>query len=424
MTAILFGTFLVLLVIGVPIAFAIAVAGVAVLLAGDVNLLIVVQRMFASTDSFPLVAVPFFILAGDLLARGAMSQTLVSFAESLLGRIRGGLSAVAVAAGMFFAAISGSGAATTAAVGATLIPELKKRNYDESSSAALVAASGCIGVVIPPSVPMVLYAVIASQSVTQLFSNGFFPGVCMGIMLIAIALVQAHKRHYPRGEKLSPKETALNILKTFVRAIWAILMPVIILGGIFSGKFTPSESAAVAVIYAAVISFVIYRDMTLKELGKILLGSARTSAVIMIIIACSGVFGWVLANWKIPSQIAEAVLSVSDNKYILLLLIAIIVLIAGVFMETSSAVILLTPVFLPLVNALGVSLVHFGIIFTIGISIGMITPPVAINLFVASSTTGLPIERISKSVIPYLLGLIVVFLLYIYLPLFIPGLVV
>jgi len=424
MTAILFLTFLVLLVLGVPIAFAIAVAGVAVLLAGDVNLLIVVQRMFASTDSFPLVAVPFFILAGDLLARGAMSQTLVSFAESLLGRIRGGLSAVAVAAGMFFAAISGSGAATTAAVGATLIPELKKRGYDESSSAALVAASGCIGVVIPPSVPMVLYAVIAGPSVTQLFSNGFLPGVCMGVVLISIALVQAHRRHYPKGEKRSFQDTLRHIGRTFLRAIWAILMPLIILGGIFSGKFTPSESAAVAVLYAALISFVIYRDMTLKELGQILLGSARTSAIIMIIIACSGVFGWVLANWNIPSQIAQAVLSVSDNKYILLLLIAIIVLIAGVFMETSSAVILLTPVFLPLVEALGVSLVHFGILFTIGISIGMITPPVAINLFVASSTTGLPIEKISKSVVPYLLGLIVVFLLYVYLPLFLPGLVV
>ena len=408
MTAILFLTFLVLLVLGVPIAFAIAVAGAAVLLAGDVNLLIVVQRMFASTDSFPLVAVPFFILAGDLLARGAMSQTLVSFAESLLGRIRGGLSAVA----------------TTAAVGATLIPELKKRGYDESSSAALVAASGCIGVVIPPSVPMVLYAVIAGPSVTQLFSNGFLPGIAMGVVLIAIALYQAHKRHYPRGEKRSPKDTLVNILKTFARAIGAILMPLIILGGIFSGKFTPSESAAVAVIYAALISFVIYRDMSLKELGQIILGSARTSSVIMIIIACSGIFGWALANWKIPEHIATGVLSISDNKYVLLLLIALIVLVAGVFMETSSAVILLTPVFLPLVNALGVSLVHFGIIFTIGISIGMITPPVAINLFVASSTTGLPIEKISKSVVPYLVGLILVFLLYTYLPLFIPALVV
>lgn len=419
MTGLLFITFLILLLIGVPIAFAIAVSGSVVLLSGGVNPLIVVQRMFAATDSFSLVAVPFFILAGDLLARGSMSRTLVAFAESILGRIRGGLSAVAVAAGMFFAAISGSGAATTAAVGATLIPELKKRDYDEASSAALVAASGCIGVVIPPSVPMVLYAVIAEQSVTQLFSNGFFPGLLMGGILIAIALHQAHVRNYPKGAEFSLR----NVWATFRKAIWAILMPAIILGGIFSGQFTPSEASAVAVIYAAVISFLIYRDMTLKELANIILGSAKTSAVIMIIIACSGVFGWVLANWKIPEQMAQAVLSVSSNKYVILFLIAVIVLIAGIFMETSSAVILLTPVFLPLVKALGVDLVHFGLIFTIGISIGMITPPVAINLFVASSTTGLPIEKISKSVIPYLLGLIAVFLLYVYLPLFLPGLI-
>lgn len=420
MTALLFITFLILLIIGVPIAFAIATAGVVVLLAGDVNLLIVVQRMFASTDSFPLVAVPFFILAGDLLARGSMSRTLVEFAESILGRIRGGLSAVSVVAGMFFAAISGSGAATTAAVGATLIPELKKRGYEEAPSAALIAAAGCIGVVIPPSVPMVLYAVIADQSVTQLFSNGFLPGVLMGGMLIAISLYQAYKKNYPKGVAFSWH----NVWVTFRKAIWAILMPVIILGGIFSGYFTPSEAAAVAVIYAAIISFVIYRDMSLKELAQIVLGSAKTSAVIMIIIACSGVFGWVLANWKIPEQVAQAVLSVSSNTYVIMFLISIIVLIAGVFMETSSAVILLTPVFLPLVSALGINLVHFGLIFTIGISIGMITPPVAINLFVASSTTGLPIEKISKSVIPYLLGLIAVFLLYVYLPMFIPAIII
>ena len=420
MTAILFITFLVLLALGVPIAFAVAAAGVAVLLAGGVDLLIVVQRMFASTDSFSLVAVPYFILAGDLLARGSMSKSLVEFAESILGRIRGGLSAVSVVAGMFFAAISGSGAATTAAVGAALIPELKKRQYEVASSAALIAAAGCIGVVIPPSVPMVLYAVIAEQNITKLFSNGFFPGVLMGGVLIAISLWQAYKKNYPKGAVFSWK----NVLHTFARAFLAILMPAIILGGIFSGKFTPSEAAAVAVIYAAFISFVVYRDMTLKELAGIILGSAKTSAVIMIIIACSGVFGWVLANWRIPEQVAQAVLSVSNNRYVILFLISVIILIAGVFMETSSAVILLTPVFLPLVKALGISLVHFGLIFTIGISIGMITPPVAINLFVASSTTGLSIEKISKSVIPYLLGLIVVFLLYVYLPILIPSLII
>ncbi|NLM44519.1 MAG: TRAP transporter large permease subunit, partial [Clostridiales bacterium] len=213
-----------------------------------------------------------------------------------------------------------------------------------------------------------------------------------------------------------------NLWATFKQSIWGLLMPLIILGGIFSGYFTPSEAAAVAVVYSMIVSMFVYRDLTLKELGKIMLGSAKTSAIIMIIIACSGVFGWVLANWKIPEAVAQAILSISSNKYIVLFLIAIIILIAGIFMETSSAVILLTPVFLPLMRALGVDLVHFGVIFTVGISIGMITPPVAINLFVGSSITGIPIEQIAKAVWPYLLGLIVAFLLYIYMPLFISAL--
>lgn len=419
MTALLFVVFLLLLVIGVPIAFAVALAAISVLVAGDVNLLIVVQRMFAATDSFPLVAVPFFILAGDLLAKGTVSQKLVALAEAFLGRVRGGLSAVSVASGMFFAAISGSGAATTAAVGATLIPELKKRGYEESSAAALIAAAGCIGVVIPPSVPMVLYAVIADQSVTRLFTNGFLPGILMGAVLIGTSLYQANKRQYPKGVAFSFK----NVLTCLKSSIWGLMMPVIILGGIFSGYFTPSEAAAVAVIYSAIVSLFIYRDMTLKDIGKIMLGSAKTSSVIMIIIACSGVFGWVLANWKIPEQVANGVLAISSNTYVIMFLISVIVLIAGIFMETSSAVILLTPVFLPLIKALGIDLVHFGIIFTVGISIGMITPPVAINLFVASSITSLPIEKISKSVIPYLLGLIAIFLCYVYLPMLIPALI-
>lgn len=419
MSALLFSVFIIGLLIGIPIAFAIAIAAVTVLINGNVNLLIVIQRLFAATDSFPLTAVPFFILAGDLLARGAISQKLVNFAESLLGRLKGGLSVVSVIAGMFFAAISGSGAATTAAVGATLIPELKKRGYKEDSSTALIASAGCIGVVIPPSVPMVLYAVIADQSVTQLFKNGFFPGVLMGGILIAISLRQAYKYNYPEGTAFSWK----NLWKTFKQSIWGLMMPLIILGGIFSGYFTPSEAAAVAVVYSMLVSLFIYRDITLKELGRIALGSAKTSSIIMIIIACSGVFGWVLANWKIPEAVAQGILSISTNRYVILFLIAIIILIAGVFMETSSAVILLTPVFLPLVRALGVDLVHFGVIFTVGISIGMITPPVSINLFVGSSITGIPIEQIAKAVWPYLLGLIVVFLLYIYLPLFIPALI-
>lgn len=418
MAALLFISFILLLLLGVPVAFSIAISALLVLMKGDVQLLMIVQRMFTAADSFSLIAVPFFILAGDLMSKGTVSKVLVEFAEACLGMIKGGLSIVSVLAGMFFAAISGSGAATTAAVGATLIPELKKRGYDEGRSAALIAAAGTIGVVIPPSVPMVLYAVIAEVSVNTLFKNGFVPGVLMGLILIIISLYEAKKFNYPRGTRFSIK----NVIKTFFKAIWGILMPVIILGGIFSGYFTPSEAADVAVIYAVLVSVFLYRDLGPKELFNLMKGSAKTSAVIMIIISCSGPFSWVLANWKIPEAISGAVLGVSSNPYIIMFLIAIIVLIAGVFMETSSAIIILTPVFLPLIKAMGISLIHFGIVFVVGIAIGMITPPVAINLFVASGITGLPIEKIAKAVIPYLFGLIVVFFLILYVPMLVPGL--
>ncbi len=419
MAAVLFISFAVLLLLGVPVGFTIAIAAFITLVVGDVPALMMVQRIFTAQDSFSLIAVPFFILAGDLMSKGAVSKVLVEFAESLLGWIRGGLTIVSVLAGMFFAAISGSGAATTAAVGATLIPELEKRGYHVDKSAALIAAAGTIGVVIPPSVPMVLYAVIAEQSVNTLFRNGFIPGITMGVILIVIALVEARKLNYPKGTPLSVK----NVLRTFLHAVWGILMPLIILGGIFSGYFTPSEAADVAVIYSILIGFFVYRDLTPKGLMEIMKNSAKTSSVIMLIIGFSGPFGWVLANWKIPEMISKAVLSVSSNTYIILFLIGLIILVAGVFMETSSAIILLTPVFLPLVKAMGVNLVHFGVVFAVGLAIGMITPPVAINLFVASGITGLPMTKISKAIIPYLIGLIVVFFVILYAPLAFPGLI-
>ena len=419
MAAVLFISFAILLLLGVPVGFTIAIAAFITLVAGDVPALMMVQRIFTAQDSFSLIAVPFFILAGDLMSKGAVSKVLVEFAESLLGWIRGGLTIVSVLAGMFFAAISGSGAATTAAVGATLIPELDKRGYHVDKSAALIAAAGTIGVVIPPSVPMVLYAVIAEQSVNTLFRNGFIPGITMGVILIVIALVEARKLNYPKGTPLSVK----NVLRTFLHAVWGILMPLIILGGIFSGYFTPSEAADVAVIYSILIGFFVYRDLTPKGLMEIMKNSAKTSSVIMLIIGFSGPFGWVLANWKIPEMISKAVLSVSSNTYIILFLIGLIILVAGVFMETSSAIILLTPVFLPLVKAMGVNLVHFGVVFAVGLAIGMITPPVAINLFVASGITGLPMTKISKAIIPYLIGLIVVFFVILYAPLAFPGLI-
>lgn len=420
MIVILFGTFALLLLLGIPIAISIGLTVLFILLSQDISLIVIPQRMFAGVDSFPLVAVPFFILAGDLMARGKTSEKLVQFADSILGFLKGGLWVVAVLASMFFAAISGSGAATTAAVGTPLIPELSKKKYEPAYSAALIAAGGCIGVVIPPSVPMVLYAVIADQSVARLFLNGFVPGALMGLVLISIALSIASRNNYPRGSRFSLK----NIGKTFFEAIWGLLTPVIILGGIFSGFFTPSEAAVIAVDYALLVSLFVYRDMGWRDFMQTFIKSAITMSVVMFVIAASSALCWVLANWQIPSQIAAAILSFSSNKFILMLLISIVILISGVFMETASALIILTPVFLPLVTELGVNLVHFGLIIVIGLAIGMITPPVAINLYVASTVSGLPIEKISKAVIPFLIGLIVVLLMIVYVPLIFKGIIV
>jgi len=328
MTLILFLTFAFFLLIGVPVAIAIGLSSMIAISKEGIPLVLLTQRMFAGTDSFPLVAVPFFILAGDLLAKGKVSEKLVEFADSLFGFVKGGLSIVSILASMFFAAISGSGAATTAAVGTTLVPELKKKGYDEASSASLIAAAGTIGVVIPPSVPMVLYAVIADQSVSRLFLNGFIPGVMMGLMLIILAIREAYKKNYPTGAKL----TLRNIVKTFKDAIWGLMTPIIILGGIFSGYFTPSEAAVIAVNYAFIVSIFVYRDMKLKDVFEIICKSAITMSVVMFIIATSSILSWVLANWNIPSIIAKGVLAISSNKYVILFLISVVILITGVVM--------------------------------------------------------------------------------------------
>ncbi|MFP4068183.1 MAG: TRAP transporter large permease [Spirochaetaceae bacterium] len=419
MGLLLLGTFLLFLLLGVPVAVGIGLASMIALIRGDLSLMVIAQRMFAGTDSFALIAVPFFILAGDILAQGKVSEKLVEFADAVLGFLKGGLSVVAVLAGMFFAAISGSGAATTAAVGTTLVPELKRKGYEEASSASLIAASGTIGVVIPPSVPMIIYAVIADQSVARLFLNGFIPGAVMGVTLIGIAVRQAVKRNYPRGARLRLG----NIVRTFFDALWGLLTPVIILGGIFSSYFTPSEAAVIAVNYSLLVSLFVYRDLTLRDVYRIMVRSLMTMSVIMFIIATSAVLSWVLANWSIPRIIAAAVLSLSSDPYVIMFLVAAIIVVTGVFVETASALIILTPVFLPLMHHLEVSLVHFGMVIVVGLAIGMITPPVAINLYVASSITGLSIERITRAIVPYLLGLLLVLLLMVYVPLFVPGII-
>ena len=413
MSLILLAFFLVFLLMGMPVAIVIGGSTMSALFLQGTPLMAVPQQMFAGMNSFALVAVPMFVLAGDIMAQGQISKRLVEFADSLFGFLKGGLSIVSVLAGMFFAAISGSGAATTGAVGASLVPELKRKGYDPAAAVSLIAASGTIGVVIPPSVPMIIYAVIAQESVAELFLNGFIPGVAMGIGLMIIALIQGHRRAYPRGTALSPR----TIARTFLSASWGLMAPVIILGGIFSGVFTPSEAAVVAVNYAILVSFFIYRDLTLAGLYRLMIRAGVTTAVIMFVIAASSVLSWALSSWQVPNAIASTVLSVSDNAAVLLFLMLCLILLTGVFLETASALIILTPILLPLAVQLGISPIHFGVIIVVGLAIGMVTPPVAINLFVASSISGLPIERVAKAVLPYLATLIVVLLAVAYVPL-------
>lgn len=413
MSLLLFGIFAGLMVIGVPVAIAIGAGTLVAVWASGVPVLVVPQQMFSGVNSFALVAVPMFILAGDIMAAGKISARLVQLADALIGFVKGGLSIVSILAAMFFAAISGSGAATTAAVSATLVPELKAKGYDPASAAALIAAGGTIGVVIPPSVPMILYAVIAQESVAKLFLNGFLPGVAMGLGLMGIALVQGYRRAYPRGSALSLR----TIGRSFLSAFWGLMTPVIILGGIFSGIFTPSEAAVVAVDYAIFVSLFIYRDLSLRDIYRIVIRSGVTTAVVMFVISASAALSWALSNWQVPSAIAAAVLSLSQEPMVVIAMILVVVLVTGIFIETASALIILTPILLPLISQLGIDTVHFGIIMVVGLSIGMITPPVAINLYVAASVTGISLERIAAAVLPYLAVLIGVLIVVAYLPL-------
>jgi len=413
---VLFGSFFLLLLIGVPVGLAVGLSALIVFVATGIPLQMVPQTFFEGSSSYALVAVPFFILAGDILARGGISQTILAIAEATIGRVRGGLGIVATFASMFIAAISGSGAATTAAVGASLLPEMNKKKYDTDFSAALIASSGCIGVVIPPSVPMVLYAVIAGDSVAKLFMGGFIPGTLMGAGLIAYAVWYSNRRGYPASEKLPPRAVA----RRFFDSLWGLATPVIILGGIFTGYFTPSEAAAIAVDYTLLIAWLVYRTMTFRRFYELVVGAGVTSALIMFIIGTAKIFGWGLAFYEIPEAVAKAMIDLAGSSTTLIyLMINVIVLIAGFFMETASALIILTPIFLPLIAAIGGDTVHFGVVMTIGLAIGMATPPMAINILVASAISGRSLEQISRAIWPMVIILAAVLFLCTYVPWFI-----
>ena len=422
MGIILFGLLIVFFALGVPIAISMGLASaLAIWFDGGTPLIVLVQRSFTSIDSFPLMAIPFFILAGTLMEFGGISKRLIAFANVLTGHFAGGLAIVTVVTSMFFAAISGSSAATTAALGSLLIPAMISRGYHRNFAGAVQAVSGELGVIIPPSIPLILYGVSAGVSIGDLFMAGMMPGILIGLSLIVTVYFISKKRNYPKEER----KTSAEVWKAFKDAFLALLMPVIILGGIYGGIFTPTEAAGVAVAYAFIVGVFIYKEIKIKELLKIFINSAITTSTIMFIIASAGLFGWVLTREGVPQDVATFLIGISDNPIVFLLVVNLFLIIVGMFMETNASIIILTPLLVPVAMQLGVDPVHFGIIMIVNLALGMCTPPLGINLFIASEIAKIRLDQITRGMIPFYFVLVLVLLLVTYIPqisLFLPNL--
>lgn len=411
-TAILFISFFLLIALSVPIGVSLGFAAILAMVLGmNTPLVIVAQTMFGGINSFPLMAIPFFILAGDLMTAGGISKKLVDFVNLFFSRFTGGLALVSVGSSMIFAAISGSCPATTAAIGGIMVPEMEKNGYKKSFTAATVAAAGTVGQVIPPSIPMVTYSVLAGTSVSTLFLAGIGPGLLMGFSMMIVAYIYSKKNNIPKVEL---KITTKILFRTILDSLWALIMPAIILGGIYSGIFTPTEAGAVAAVYGLIVGLFIYRDLKWKQVPNVITNSAISASVIMIIMATVKTFSFVLTREQIPQEIANAMLSITSNKYIILFLFNIIVIIAGFFMQSSAAIALLTPILLPILMQVGVNPYLAGIIFIVNMGIGMITPPVGSNLYVACNIANIKFENLVKAVTPYVVILLIDLLLITY----------
>jgi C4-dicarboxylate transporter DctM subunit len=373
------------------------------------------ERLFNALNSFPLMAIPFFVLAANIMSRGGISKRLTDFGASLVGHLRGGLAITAVLACMFFAAVSGSSPATVVAVGAILIPAMIANGYPKEFSTGLIATSGSLGILIPPSIPLIVYGIATEQNIGNLFVAGVLPGLMAGLMLIVMVVFVAWKRGYGRAGKefrASPRER----LRFFRDAILALLLPVIVLGGIYSGFFTPTEASAVAVAYSLVVSLLIYRELKLGALWDVLLKSARTSAMVMFIIANGILFTFVLASERIPGSISEAIGEWGLEPWQFLVLVNVLLLFVGCVMETSSAILILAPILLPIALELGIDPIHFGIIVVMNLEIGMITPPLGLNLFVASGMSGMSVLQVAKAAIPSALVLLLALAIVTFVP--------
>jgi len=394
MTLILFGVFCLLIVLNVPIAVCLGLASiVAVIATESVPVMVIAQKLFTATDSFPLMAIPFFMIAGSLMDRGGISARLVRLAKSMIGSVTGGLALVTIMASMFFAAISGSSPATVVAIGSIMIPAMVSQGYSKPFATATQASAGYIGVIIPPSIPMITYGVVTGASIGGLFMAGFIPGILIGFGLMVVAYFIAKKHGYI-GDR---RATLQEFTAAFKDAILALLMPVIILGGIYGGIFTPTEAANVAVVYGLIVGGFVYRELKWSDIPYVLKISAVSTAMVMLIIGAASAFGLLLTREMVPQAIASFFLGISENKFVLLTLINVLLLIVGTFMETNAAIIILAPIFFPVILQMGIDPIHFGIVMVVNLAIGMITPPLGMNLFVAGALAKLGIEPIVRA---------------------------
>lgn len=410
---ILIATFCILVMINVPIGMCLGLASiVALAVSQKVPLIVVAQRMFTGLDSFPLLAIPLFMIAGKLMELGGISKRLIKLAYQIVGWLPGGLALISVLACMFFAAISGSAPATVLAIGSVMVPAMVEAGYDKHFAVALLAAAGTIGVIIPPSIPFVTYGITMNVSIGDLFLSGFGPGILMGLALMAYCYWFAKKRGY--GQTTRP--TLRGFISALGGAIWGLLMPVIILGGIYGGVFTPTEAAAVACVYGLFAGMVIYRELKLRDIPRLLAEAGTTSAMVLLIIGAATAMGWLLTTEQIPVKVANALASMVNSHAMLLLLINIILLITGCFMELNAAIVVLGPIFLPLLLKYKVDLTHFGAIMVLNLALGLLTPPLGVNLFVAAGLEKVNFNEMVKKVMPMLLVLIGVLMLVTYIP--------
>ena len=418
----IFAIFAILITTGIPIAFVLGISSLVYLLKIEMPLVLIPQRMFIGLNSFLLLAVPLFVVAGKLMNETGITDRLVAFASLLLGRLRGGLAYVNIVASMLFAGITGTGAADTSAIGSVMIPAMTKQGYRADYSAAVTAISSVIGPVIPPSLAMLVYGAIAQVSVAKLFLGGVIPGILLGLVQIAIAAFYARVKHHPlRMEKFSFRRS----VRITYEAILGLVMPLIIIGGILSGVFTATESAAIAVFYALLIGFFVYRKLTFSKLRKVLLEAGILIGPVLVIIATANLFGWILTAEAIPEKIANLIALITSNPYLILLLMNIVFLFVGTFMETLASIILLTPIFLPLITGIGLDPIHFGVVLVVNLNIGLTTPPLGVCMFIACPLAGISIKDFVKAIWPFLLGSIGVLFLITYIPglvMFIPNL--